>query len=86
MQVLNLPSRKHQSLDFSKEVALVKTHFKHLSWPCAVVVKFLVLQPYQFKIAILSSLWGDKWLKTHLDFPLRGNFSFPDNLSMFHVS
>lgn len=56
-------------LDFSNEVPSVKMHFKHLSWTCTVV-NFLALQSYQFNIAILSSLWGDRWLKTHLDFPL----------------
>lgn len=60
-------------------------HFKHLSWPCTVV-KFRVLQSCQFNIAILSSLWGDRWLKTHLDFPLRGNYSFLDRLSLLRVS
>lgn len=60
-------------------------HFKHLSWPC-MVVNFRVLQSCQFNIAILSSLWGDRWLKTHLDFPLRGNYSLLDKLSLLHVS
>lgn len=72
-------------LDFSNEVPSVKMHLKHLSWTCTVV-NFLVLQSYQFNIAILSSLWGDRWLKTHLDFPLRGDFSLLDSLSLLCVS
>ena len=72
-------------LDFSNEVPSVKMHLKHLSWTCTVV-NFLVLQSYQFNVAILSSLWGDRWLKTHLDFPLRGDFSLLDSLSLLCVS